>query len=163
MCEIILNAYFGALAFVHVFPLFSATGSPFIDYRLLGCPAPACWLFSRVSIRKSTHQRTNDDDDDDDGDSVLRNISKNTSVEDTPEEIVLDKHDRATFLTSFFFKPNRSRDLFYSRTALYYSTAILARPVFPAASELTPWSNVVSRETLDGDYLSTMGRKHFLV
>lgn len=44
-------------------------------------------LFSRVSVRKSTHQRTNDDNDDgnddDDGGSVLRNISKNTSVEDT--------------------------------------------------------------------------------
>lgn len=60
MCEIILNAYFGALAFVHVFPFFSATGSPFIDYRLLGCFAPAFGLFSRVSICSPRNLRINE-------------------------------------------------------------------------------------------------------
>lgn len=49
LCEIILNAYFGALAFVHVFPFFSATRSPFIDYRLLG--AASCLTFSVVFAR----------------------------------------------------------------------------------------------------------------
>lgn len=49
LCEIILNAYFGALVFVHVFPFFSATRSPFIDYRLLG--ATSCLTFSVVFAR----------------------------------------------------------------------------------------------------------------
>lgn len=98
MCEIILNAYLGALAFVHVFPLFFRLRGPrllIIDYLaaslLLSGWFRACLCVLYMLPSKSTHQRTNNDDDDDDGGSVLRDIPKNTSAEDTGGEIVLDK------------------------------------------------------------------------
>lgn len=64
LCEIILNAYFGALAFVHVFPFFSATRSPFIDYRLLGAASclTFCVVFARVCMCFRIYASTNERD-----------------------------------------------------------------------------------------------------
>lgn len=63
VCEIILNAYFGALAFVHVFSFFFFFGNEvsLIDYRLLGCFIPTFGVvFARVCMCFRIYASTNE-------------------------------------------------------------------------------------------------------
>lgn len=155
LCEIILNAYFGALAFVHVFPFFFRLRGLLlliIDYLAL-LRALLSVLFSRVSVcaSESTHQRTNAMA----GDSVLRNISlEHLRRGHTPtggEEIVLDKRTGCGPYFSPTFPAvlrelNRSRDLFYSRAALC-STAILAQAFFFLLQTASPAARPLEHST----------------
>lgn len=62
MCEIILNAYFGALAFVHVFPFFRLRGLRLliIDYLVVSLLLSGCFracLYAPLEIYASTNKR----------------------------------------------------------------------------------------------------------